>query len=364
MKKKSGHRRRTKVVRRSRKNLRRTVKRKSVGKSRRRPTRRYSRVQRGGLTEEELKELKVKANSGVINAMKSLYKHYYYTRIDNNALKYLQQAATAGDAEAQYNLGCMYEYGENVQGYIGVVRDDAKAVELYQLAADQGHAGAQYNLGNMFREGKGVVRDDAKAVELYQLAAAQGDAEAQYNLGMMFAKGEGVAQDDAEALKYFKLVLKNVQLKKAVLGKWLEYVSDNIYSIMSGDSDFYNNDDDVKTFQYEMGKELGNTVKAVRWYELASEQGHAGAQFALGRLFLFNYFGNTDFGKAFKYLYLAADQGYPEAEYYVGEMYQDGKGVKKNEKEALRFYRLAAFHNKINRINEKNNPKPPNPYTP
>ena len=53
MKKKSGHRRRTKVVRRSRKNLRRTVKRKSVGKGRRRPTRRYSRVQRGGYLEEE-----------------------------------------------------------------------------------------------------------------------------------------------------------------------------------------------------------------------------------------------------------------------------------------------------------------------
>jgi hypothetical protein len=48
MKKKSGHRRRTKVVRRSRKNLRRTVKRKRLGKGRRRPTRRYSRVQRGG----------------------------------------------------------------------------------------------------------------------------------------------------------------------------------------------------------------------------------------------------------------------------------------------------------------------------
>lgn len=48
MKKKSGHRRRTKVVRRSKKKLRRTVKRKSLGKGRRRPTRRYSRVQRGG----------------------------------------------------------------------------------------------------------------------------------------------------------------------------------------------------------------------------------------------------------------------------------------------------------------------------
>ncbi len=48
MKKKSGHRRRTKMVRRSRKNFRRTIKRKSLGKGRRRSTRRYSRIQRGG----------------------------------------------------------------------------------------------------------------------------------------------------------------------------------------------------------------------------------------------------------------------------------------------------------------------------
>ena len=48
MKKKSGHRRRTKMVRRSRKNFRRTIKRKSLGKGRRHSTRRYSRVQRGG----------------------------------------------------------------------------------------------------------------------------------------------------------------------------------------------------------------------------------------------------------------------------------------------------------------------------
>lgn len=49
MKKKSSHRRRTKVVRRSRKNLRRTFKRNNIRKSRRHTTRRYSRVQRGGV---------------------------------------------------------------------------------------------------------------------------------------------------------------------------------------------------------------------------------------------------------------------------------------------------------------------------
>ena len=68
MKKKSGHRRRTKVVRRSRKKSRRTFKRKSLGKGRRRPTRRYSRVQRGGLTDEELKEQTQKAEQGDAHA--------------------------------------------------------------------------------------------------------------------------------------------------------------------------------------------------------------------------------------------------------------------------------------------------------
>ena len=47
MKKKSC-RRCTKIVRRSKKNLRRTIKRKSFAKGRRRPTRRHSRIQKGG----------------------------------------------------------------------------------------------------------------------------------------------------------------------------------------------------------------------------------------------------------------------------------------------------------------------------
>jgi hypothetical protein len=77
MKKKSGHRRRTKVVRKSRKNLRRTNKRKSLGKGRRRPTRRYSRVQRGGMTEGELNELKRKADAEDANAQFELGVYYY-----------------------------------------------------------------------------------------------------------------------------------------------------------------------------------------------------------------------------------------------------------------------------------------------
>ena len=53
MKKKS-YRHRTKIVRRSNKNLKRTTKRKHLVKGRKRTTRRYSRIQRGGLSQEEI----------------------------------------------------------------------------------------------------------------------------------------------------------------------------------------------------------------------------------------------------------------------------------------------------------------------
>ena len=51
MKNKACYRRRIKIVRRSKKNLRCTIKRKNIRRNGRRPTRRYSRVQRGGVIE-------------------------------------------------------------------------------------------------------------------------------------------------------------------------------------------------------------------------------------------------------------------------------------------------------------------------
>jgi len=44
-------------------------------------------------------------------------------------------------------------------GYGGVAQDYAEAVRLYRLAAAQGHADAQINLGHMFEYGKGVAQD-------------------------------------------------------------------------------------------------------------------------------------------------------------------------------------------------------------
>ena len=105
------------------------------------------------------------------------------------ALKEWKPLAGQGDADAQTNLGLMYQNGW------GVPQDDKEAVYWYKLAAEQGDAKAQYNLGVMYDVGEGVPQDDKEAVRWYTLAAEQEHAKAQYNLGVMYALGEGVIKD-------------------------------------------------------------------------------------------------------------------------------------------------------------------------
>jgi hypothetical protein len=115
------------------------------------------------------------------------------------AVRLYSLAAAQGHANAQFNLGYMFENGE------GVAQDYAEALRLYSLAAAQGDADAQFNLGLMFENGEGAAQDYAEAVRLYSLAAAQGHADAQFNLGCMFDYGRGVAQDRAEAIRWYRL---------------------------------------------------------------------------------------------------------------------------------------------------------------
>ena len=61
----------------------------------------------------------------------------------------------------------------------GVPKDAAKAVEWYTKAAEQGHADAQNNLGVMYDTGEGVPRDLVRAYVWFNLAAAQGDKDVQ-----------------------------------------------------------------------------------------------------------------------------------------------------------------------------------------
>ena len=94
---------------------------------------------------------------------------------DKNAVEWYKKAADQSLAEAQNNLGMMYEMGKG-----GLTQSNAKALELYQKAADQGFAKAQKNLGTMYYNGKGIPSNLSEqerqkiAAKWYQKAAAQG----------------------------------------------------------------------------------------------------------------------------------------------------------------------------------------------
>ena len=96
-------------------------------------------------------------------------------------MHWYRKAAKQGYADAQYNLGLMYDYGEGVTR--GLMPRPCAGTARPQ---NRDYADAQYNLGLMYANGEGVPEDDAEAVHWYRKAAEQGDANAQNNLGVMY----------------------------------------------------------------------------------------------------------------------------------------------------------------------------------
>ena len=86
--------------------------------------------------------------------------------------------------------------------------DYATALSEFRPLAERGVAEAQFNLGVMYDTGRGVPQDYAEALKWYRKAAGQGNAGAQYNLGIMYEKGRGVPQDYAKAVKWSRTALR------------------------------------------------------------------------------------------------------------------------------------------------------------
>jgi len=82
----------------------------------------------------------------------------------------IARAAIQGNADAQFNLGMLYERHRY-----------AEAAKWYREAADQGLEDAQFNLGLLYAKGQGVPRDDVQAYMWFELSAAQGDQSAANN---------------------------------------------------------------------------------------------------------------------------------------------------------------------------------------
>lgn len=105
--------------------------------------------------------------------------------------------AEKGHADAQYDIGEMYEKGS------GVPVDMKKAFGWFEKSANQGHIKAQFKVAYMYYKGQGVDMNVKKAFNLMEKPANEGNVRAQFYFGQMIERGVVDKADLDEAFTWY-----------------------------------------------------------------------------------------------------------------------------------------------------------------
>ena len=92
-------------------------------------------------------------------------------------------------------------------------------------------------------------------------------------------------------------------------------------------------------------------AKALKEFEPLVQQGHSGAQFNLGVMYLHARGVKRDFDRAFELFHKAAAQGHSGAMNNIARLHVDGKYIERNFATAVRWFRKAAKNHAIARNN-------------
>jgi hypothetical protein len=98
---------------------------------------------------------------------------FYANRAYKQSTSTVRPVASLSNPPAGAAMDCMRR-----KGALGRCLIAGEVAGWFRLAAVQGHADAQFNLGHMFESGLGVAKDRAEAARWYRMAAAQGHAVA------------------------------------------------------------------------------------------------------------------------------------------------------------------------------------------
>ena len=114
------------------------------------------------------------------------------------------QAAHTGDAQSQFALALLYEYGGET-----IVRDPEQSVAWLEKAGKEAVAGACLYLGLKYEHGNTVQQDFSKAVCWYSCAAQQDWPVAQFFLARLYELGKGVSPSPIVALAWLGLAAEH-----------------------------------------------------------------------------------------------------------------------------------------------------------
>lgn len=313
------------------------------------------------------------------------------------ALHWLNLAASHGSDRANFELGKIYSYGDDLP------EDMAKAAEYFEKSGDYlyDYFNEIYcNFGEMYRYGRGVEKNIEKAIFWYELEVSCGEdydvsRDAKFALAEIYRDGEGGIKPDGEkAVNYFiDLALglgdyffvtdtriygdgQNVPMTDSerdyfysfdtsngddkarfALGCMYLYgqaVKPNVYKAAwwfakTDELDLIDTDMDA-TFDLAEKFRTGDGVEkdidtAIAWYEkiieyypsdgktLSALSALSEACFELAE----TYFNSGNIDKAIDLYQQADDKGNLKATHRLAEIYLNGTGVKKNLTEACYY---------------------------
>jgi uncharacterized protein len=278
----------------------------------------YIQVRRSRLPSDEplipdisIPSTKDSTNQSTSETPDRLYQEIFegYREAYSRALPLFIKASEKGYAEAGYLLATL-----NYRGH-GLSQSFAKAVAGYRKAALQGHARSQFMLGMMLVHGEGGSVAIEQGEKWLGKAADQGLHEASFCLSLLLGR-KGKGQSEAALSR----------LRRAAKGGILRARFNLAWSLS------------------QAGK--GNLDEVFRAYHDAAKSGLVQASFNLATL----EFIEADLYGSSEILghYLEGARGNdPLAQFQVAMLYETGRGIPKNSKKALSWYRRAAIRDNL-----------------
>ena len=248
------------------------------------------------------------------------------------------ERAALGDVHAQFCLGDYHRDGS------GGPQDDGEALRWYRTAADRGYAPAECRVGEMYEAGRAITLDIAEAVRWYRRSAEKGYANAQFRLGLIWAKSGSPPSGDPGELEWYRRAAAPCEDQVAI--DWYTEAAEQenevarSYLATTCRKAADRGDADAQcrlASMYQIGSGLPkDDGEAERWYRKAANQWLAEAQYNLAADYVEDPIEQAAWYRR------AADQGYAPAQSSLGLMYHEGRGVERDESQAIAWLRKAA----------------------
>jgi TPR repeat protein len=224
----------------------------------------------------------------------------------------LRTKADAGDPVAQYQLAKEI-YASSPE----------ESLALLRKASSAGNSDAQYELGayylNLGSEKSSIeklAQNERLAIEQFLKSAEQGNAEAQLALYMMYVN-PGYSHDAAEPAK-------------AIL--WLSKAAEH----------GHNNAEMFLGQELLDGHSSPkNYPEALKWFKKAASGGHSAAYFYIGKIYWEGLGVPANRVEAIRYYRTGAEANDEDSMRKLGDLYAKGLGVQKSDEESRHWYRKA-----------------------